>query len=200
MLALKEKSIGSCKTTKHAIRKKHSSSSHGQTTNTEEYNISHKRNSDRTSSGTMPGAVLVQGTSSPTFRTSDEVDSIVEPEGNNTDEVPSLIIPAELVNHDEEANLVGDSILERMIEEEVESRLLRHHQNNAVLAEPMDSVKPSIGADTTLKSESTDNVGHGDKMLFGLKQKIWYTVVGMAILVVGLVAGVVASSKEQGAF
>ena len=59
-----------------------------------------------------------------------------------------MIIASRVVNNDEEANSTGDNheTLERKIQEEVESRILRN-QNNAAIAEP-------IGADGMLNPSS----------------------------------------------
>ena len=103
-----------------------------------------------------------------------------------------MIVAAHLVDSDEEANLgAGDNQdptpWERKVQEEVELRILRH-QNNAVVAEPMDSSNGSI--------TSTE---HAERKMFGLKRKIWFSMILVGlILVVAVVTAVVLTTKNQG--
>ena len=97
-----------------------------------------------------------------------------------------MIIAAHVVNNDEddEANLgLDEDTLERKIQEEVESRLLRN-QNNAIVAKPIGSSKIS----TTTTTDQAD----------GLKLKLWCCLI--LIVCLGLSAGVtgVFVSRKKG--
>lgn len=136
----------------------------------------------------VPGAVLVQGgTSSNTLRTS----NTTELDSNSRVDAPSLVVAALVVNNheDEEDAKLGasDDILERKVQEEVQSRLLRN-QNNAVVAE-------RIGDDGMPKSST--NAEQSDRKLFGLNRKTsCYLMVAFLILAIGVIAGVVMKNEE----
>ena len=100
-----------------------------------------------------------------------------------------MIVAAQLVDSDEEANLgAGDNQdptpWERKVQEEVELRILRH-QNNAVVAEPMDSSNGSIA--------STEQA---DRKMFGLKRKIWCCMILLGLILVAVVTGVALTNNQ----
>ena len=148
------------------------------------------------------GGILGDGDFSPTCAVKQNNDYVAETESGadvaastktvSPTETSTLIVAAQLVNSEEEANLgAGDNHdptpWERKVQEEVELRILRH-QNNAVVAEPMDSSNGSI--------TSTE---HADRKMFGLKPKIWFSIILVGlILVVAVVTAVVLTTKNQG--
>ena len=171
-----------------------------------------QRNNRKSGKVTTPGAVSVQheaqysappcgGTTSGgspvgsnregTSRTSKESDNIDLLESRNPIETPSLIVATEVLIRDEEMNLgAGDNddddpatLVERKIQEEVELRILRD-QNNAVIAEPMESSK-----------DSNTTTGNADDTSFGLKRKIGVFIMCMGLIVAAVVAGVLLTTQ-----
>ena len=178
-----------------AAQKKNVSSSDGPTNNNADRKYRHKQRSDRTTSAEMPGAVMVQGNAGTTGRTtlvrtfSNESDNVAELSMNGR--APSLLVAAQVVDidDDEEAiDLEDNVVLERKIQEEVESQILRN-QNNAVVAEPMVDSSKTTNATTE----------QADRKWFGLiRQNIccYLIVLVGLVVVVALVAGLL--TKKQG--
>ena len=169
---------------KSSVQKKHSTRSHGKRSSKNNADGNHYQHSPGRPSDESPGAVLVEGRGS--IQTTCNIAEL-------DNEILALIVATPLDDNDEEANL-GENILENKIQEELELEIMKQ-QNKAVVAEPVDSTKASMDGATT----NASGTEQADKKLFGLKRKIWCDIiVVVALLIVGVVAGVVVSSNKHG--
>jgi len=129
-----------------------------------------------------PGAVLVGGVNNNDhhLRTTTLLSDTNDLENPAIDQDPettsSMLVTAQLVDLD-----AGDSrTVESQIQQQVESRLLMQ-QNNAIVAEPVDTTKVSL-----------DATGANRKIL-GIRRKVWSYVMAIAVMMIGATVGVVVS-------
>ncbi len=179
--------------TRKTIRKKHPSLYDEQRSATKECFRSHNEQCNDGTYSKTPGVASVHGTATSSGSTTltrpsrNEIDNTVESESFVPDDDPSLMVVAELVHHQDEVN-GGDTFLEQKIQEEVELRILRYHQNNAIVAEPIDS------------RDGTVNSSNGPGQVTMKRKVLCSVVVVVVVLLIAVVTGVVASSKKRGVF
>lgn len=174
---------------------------HGTSSNTSRVVVVHEGSSLKNNNGTKNNTTLGRsgsraGSNNPTnkatvWTSTNEGDNDIADELDNyrQGETPALIVATPLINDDEEANIGSGQTnkevdhLERKIQEEVESRILRN-QIIAVVAEPLDEDARKV-----------------DRKLFGLtlNRKIWcYLLVAVVSLVIAAVVAGVVITKNQG--
>ena len=109
-------------------------------------------------------------------------------DNENTD---ALVIMAQLVDRDEEANLgTKNKNVESFIQQEVESRLLMQ-QNVVTVAEPIDATQASTG--------TTTGTQQADRKVCGIKRKILCYMIPIVVLIIGgIVTGVLLSTQQEG--
>ena len=176
---------------------------HGTSSNTSRVVVAHEGSSSKNNNGTKNNTTLGRsgsgaGSNNPTnkatvWTSTNEGDNDIADELDNyrQGETPALIVATPLINDDEEANIGSGQTnkevdhLERKIQEEVESRILRN-QIIAVVAEPLDEDARKV-----------------DRKLFGLtlNRKIWcYVFVALVSLVIAAVVAGVVFTKNQGMY
>lgn len=141
-----------------------------------------------------PGAVLIPGSNHGHDASEDnDIDDMNDKKiddddtilGVDFDDGGTLIVAAQVVNNDDDENLNGEK-METKIQEEVESRLKMHNQNLVV-----------VDAVVAVKPDMDDEKKALEPKILGLTRKMWCLLLFLILLVIGIVTGLLVSSKSD---